>query len=80
MKRISIQDLKAHLSSAIATAEAGATLVVTRHKEPVATIGPAQSPHLHRGRRAGTGRLIPAITGGTRGRSLALLLEDRGDR
>jgi antitoxin (DNA-binding transcriptional repressor) of toxin-antitoxin stability system len=80
MKRVSIQDLKAHLSAAIADAEAGMTIVVTRHKEPVATIGPAQSPHVRRGSRAGARRLTPAITGGTNGRSLALLLEDRGDR
>jgi antitoxin (DNA-binding transcriptional repressor) of toxin-antitoxin stability system len=80
MKRVSIQDLKAHLSAAIADAEAGMTIVVTRHKEAVATIGPAQSPHVRCGGRAGTERLTPAITGGTKGRSLALLLEDRGDR
>jgi antitoxin (DNA-binding transcriptional repressor) of toxin-antitoxin stability system len=80
MRHISVQDLKAQLSAAIADAESGVTLVVTRHKEPVATIGPAHASHVHRGRRAGTGRLTPAITGGTKGRSLALLLEDRGDR
>ncbi len=80
MKRISIQDLKARLSGAVADAESGATIVITRHNQPVAQLSPARPPHVHRGARAGTGRLKPALTRGTRGRSLAVLLEDRGNR
>jgi prevent-host-death family protein len=80
MKRISIQDLKAQLSGAVAEAESGATMLITRHNEPVAQLGPARLPHVHRGRRAGSGRIRPALTRGTRGRYLAVLQEDRGGR
>jgi prevent-host-death family protein len=80
MKRISIQDLKARLSSAIAETEAGATLLVTRHNEPVAQLSPVRPAHVHRGVNVGRGRLEPALKRGTSGRSLAVLLEDRGTR
>lgn len=80
MKRISIQDLKAQLSSAVAEAEAGQTLVVTRHNEPVAHLGPAERRHRHDGGRAAAPRLKPAIRRGTKGRYLGVLLEDRGER
>jgi len=55
---MSIQDLKARLSGAVAAAESGATILITRHSEPVARLGPAQPPGVHRGGRVGTGRLI----------------------
>jgi len=83
MTRISVQDLKARLSSAVADAEAGATLVITRHNEPVAQLTPVAAMNTHRGARVGTSRLRPAITGGLkgpRGLLLATLLDDRGDR
>lgn len=80
MKRISIQDLKAQLSAAVAEAQSGRTIVITRHNEPVARLGPARPPHVHRGTRAGTGRLRPALKRGTKGRYLAVLMEDRGNR
>ena len=80
MKRISIQDLKAQLSAAVAEAQSGSTFVVTRHNEPVAQLGPAGPQHLHRGQRAGSGCLKPAIRRGTKGRYLEVLMEDRGER
>ena len=80
MEQISIQDLKARLSSAVAEAEAGETVVITRHNQPVAQLGPARPRGVHRGRHVGTGRLRPAFKRGTKGRYLALLSEDRGDR
>jgi prevent-host-death family protein len=80
MKRISIQDLKARLSAAIAEAEAGDTLLVTRHSEPVAQLSPVRDPSVHRGRHVGAGRLEPLLKRGTGGRYLAVLLEDRGTR
>jgi prevent-host-death family protein len=80
MRRISIQDLKAQLSGAVAEAESGATLLITRHNEPVAQLSPARPPHVRRGSRVGTGRLEPAVTRATKGRYLAVLLEDRGGR
>lgn len=80
MKQVSIQALKATLSAAIAEAEAGATIVVTRHNEPVAQLGPAHSRHVHRGKGVSARGLKPAIKRGTKGRYLAVLLEDRGSR
>jgi prevent-host-death family protein len=80
MKRVSIQDLKARLSAAVAEAESGTTVLITRHNEPVAQLGPAGVTHVHEGSRVGTGRLEPALKRGTRGRALAVLAEDRGNR
>ena len=80
MKKISIQDLKARLSAAVAEAQSGRTIVVTRHNEPVAQLGPARPRHVRRGTGVGTGRLRPAMTRGTKGRYLAVLMEDRDNR
>ncbi len=80
MKVTSIQDLKGRLSAAVAQAEAGDTIVITRHNTPVAQLGPAEAAHVHRGRRVGTSRIRPAIKRGTKGRYLAVLLDDRGAR
>jgi prevent-host-death family protein len=80
MKQVSIQDLKAGLSAAVAEAEAGRTIVITRHNAPVAQLGPAHSAAAHRGARVGEGRVQPALKRGPKGRYLAVLLEDRGSR
>ena len=80
MKSISIQDLKAGLSGAVAEAESGETIVITRHNEPVAQLTSAGSPHVHRGTAVGAGRLRPAIRRGTGGRYLTVLGDDRGNR
>lgn len=78
MKTVSIQDLKARLSAMIAEVEEGRTIVVTRHNEPVALLGPAIMAHGRRG--AKRTRLRPALTRGTKGRYLKVLATDRGDR
>jgi prevent-host-death family protein len=80
MKQISIQDLKARLSSVIAEAEAGATSIVTRHGDPVAQLGPPRTAHVHGGTEQERKRLMPAARRGTKGRYLAVLLDDRGNR
>ncbi len=80
MKRMSIQDLKAGLSAAVAEAESGGTILITRHNEPVAQLSPARTPFVHRGVRVGTAHLTPATARGTNGKYLAVLLEDRGTR
>lgn len=80
MKEVSIQALKANLSSVIAEVESGATIVVTRHHAPVAQLNPARAGDVHRGALVGRGALRPAIKRGTKGRYLRVLLEDRGDR
>jgi prevent-host-death family protein len=80
MKRISIQDLKAQLSGAVSEAESGSTIVITRHSEPVAQLGPARPHHVSYGKHVGAGRLAPAVTRGTKGRYLDVLKEDRANR
>lgn len=80
MKQISIQDLKAGLSAAVAEAEAGRTIVITRHNQAVAQLGPARPSGVHLGNAADRARLKPALRRGSKGRYLAVLLEDRGDR
>jgi prevent-host-death family protein len=81
MERVSIQGLKARLSAVVAEAEAGGTIVITRHNEPVAIVGPAAGGRdVHRGARVGTGRIRPALERGTRGKYLAALHADRSGR
>jgi len=80
MKRISIQDLKARLSSAVAEAESGSTILITRHNEPVAQLCPARPQMVHPARPVGGVRLRPAVQRATRGRYLSVLMEDRGER
>lgn len=80
MKRISIQDLKARLSSVVERAQSGSTILITRHNEPVAQLGPVGPPHVRRGENVGAHRLKPAVTCGTKGRYLTVLTEDRGQR
>ncbi len=80
VKQISIQDLKANLSSTIAEAQAGQTIVITRHHAAVAKLSPADPSHLHRGQHAGTRGLKPALKPGTKIPYLEVLLDDRGDR
>jgi len=79
MQAVSVQDLKSTLSSAIAAAESGRTIVITRHGKAVARLGPADPPHVHRGRAVGTS-WPPALSTGLGARAVATLLEDRGDR
>jgi prevent-host-death family protein len=80
VKQISIQDLKANLSSTVADAEAGDTIIITRHNAPVARLSPADPPHVHRGPGAGSRGLKPALKPGTKIPYLEILLDDRGDR
>jgi antitoxin (DNA-binding transcriptional repressor) of toxin-antitoxin stability system len=80
MKRISIQDLKSGLSSAVAEAESGSTILITRHNQPVAQLGPARPQHVHPSRQEADGRLRPALSRATKGRYLAILQDDRSDR
>jgi len=80
MKRISIQDLKSSLSAAVAEAEAGETILITRHASAVAQLGPARPASIHGGNRTALKALRPALARVTRGRYLTVLLEDRGEQ
>ena len=80
MKQISIQDLKARLSAAISDAQAGSTIVITRHNQPVAKLIPARSQDVHRGKEAGKGGIRPGLKVRIKIPYLATLAEDRGNR
>ena len=80
MQQISIQDLKAKLSAAVSEAESGSTIIITRHKEPVALLSPAHGKYIHRGKDVGKGGIRPALKRGTKIPYLDVLLEDRADR
>ena len=79
MDKISIQDLKGQLSAAVAEAERGSTIVITRHNRPVAKLTPASVAQVHVGKRYGRAKLQPAlsVSANTKGRYLDQLMEDR---
>jgi prevent-host-death family protein len=78
MKMVSIQDLKRHLSKFLALAASGTRVVVTRHKRPLAELGPAEFAHLHVGARFGRAKLRPAVReAATKGLYLRYLTDDR---
>ena len=77
MKQISIQNLKARLSAAIAEAESGQTILITRHNQAVAQLIPATVVNTHGGSDAAATALRPLLRRATKGRYLEVLLEDR---
>lgn len=77
MKRISIQDLKSGLSAAIAEAEGGKTVLVTRHNRVVARLSPPTPWKAPDGGAALNAPLVPLLHRATRGRYLAVLMDDR---
>lgn len=77
---VSIQDLKANLSSMVAEAESGDTIIITRHNAPVAQLSPARARFVHYGKNVGKAALKPALKRGTKVPFLDVLLEDRGTR
>jgi prevent-host-death family protein len=77
MKQVSIQELKRHLSALLAEAAAGETVVVTRHRRPVAQLTSADLDHLRPGARHGRGKLVPLLKGATGERYLDVLADDR---
>jgi len=77
MNRISIQDLKATLSAAVADAEAGQTVVITRHNRAVAQLTPATRTHTHGPTVTSRAAIRPLLRAATKGRYLQVLLEDR---
>ena len=76
MQMVPIHVLKRQLSQVIAAAEAGESVLVTRHKRVVARIVPPE-PHLHTGRRFGRASIHPLLKAPTRGRYLDVIADDR---
>jgi prevent-host-death family protein len=77
MKTVSIDELKRNLSSLIDEAAAGAQILITKHRRPVATLSAADMEHVRMGPRFGRSTLKPLLRGPTHGRYLEVLAEDR---
>jgi prevent-host-death family protein len=77
MKTVSIDELKRNLSSFVDQAAAGARILITKHRRPVASLSPADLEHVHVGVRFGRGTLKPLLKAPTQGRYLEVLDSDR---
>ena len=77
MKQVSLQELKRHLSRLVEEAKAGETIVITRHRKPVAKLTTAVMPGLHIGKNFGKGHPTRVCDNATHGEYLKVLLEDR---
>lgn len=80
MKTVSIDELKRNLSSLIEQAAAGARILITKHRRPVATLFAADMEHLHIGSRFGRGAVKPLLRAPTQGKYLEILDDDRRPR
>lgn len=77
MKTVSIDELKRSLSSLVDEAAAGARILITKHRRPVASLSAADMEHVHIGARFGRGALKPLLKAPTQGRYLEVLDNDR---
>jgi len=77
MKTVSIDELKRSLSSLVDQAAAGARILITKHRRPVASLSAADMEHVHIGTRFGRGALKPLLKAPTQGRYLEVLDSDR---
>src|SRR5437867_7137089 len=77
MKTVSIDELKRNLSSLVDQAAAGARILITKHRRPIATLSAADMEHVHVGPRFGRGTLKPLLRAPTQGKYLEVLEDDR---
>jgi prevent-host-death family protein len=74
---VSIEELKRNLSSFIDQAAAGARILITKHRRPVASLSAADMEHVQIGTRFGRGALKPLLRAPTHGKYLRVLEDDR---
>jgi len=77
MRTVSIDELKRHLSAFVDQAAAGARILITKHRRPVASLSGADAEHVHIGARFGRASLKPLLRAPTDGEYLRVLEEDR---
>ena len=77
MKTVSIDELKRNLSAFIDEAAAGARILITKPRRPVASLSAADMEHVHIGARFGRGALKPVLRAPTQGKYLEVLEDDR---
>lgn len=80
MTDVSIQELKQNLSAYLARAEAGESLVVTRHGRPLVRITSATEPRVVVGPAFGKTKLRQVVRERVGDHALRVLEEDRRDR
>ncbi|MBI4603775.1 MAG: type II toxin-antitoxin system prevent-host-death family antitoxin [Planctomycetes bacterium] len=72
-----MHEFKKHLSAVMAEVAAGARVLITRHKRPVAQLASADLEHVHVGAKFGRAQIRPLFRAKTRGRYLEILDDDR---
>lgn len=77
MITVSIDELKRNLSSFIDQASAGARILITKHRRPVASLSAADMEHVHVGAQFGQGTLKALLRAPTQGQYLEALANDR---
>lgn len=77
MKTVSIDELKRNLATFVDEAAAGARILITKHRRPVAFLSAADMEHVQIGGRFGRGALKPLFRSATQGRYLEVLANDR---
>jgi prevent-host-death family protein len=77
VKTVPVDELKRNLSGLLDEAAAGARILITKHRRPVAVLSPADMQHVHIGGRFGRGLLKPLLRAPTQGKYLDVLAEDR---
>jgi len=77
MKTVSIDELKRNLSALLAEAGAGARILITKHRRPVATLSAPGLEHVHIQARSGRRELKPLLRAPTHGAYLEVLADDR---
>jgi prevent-host-death family protein len=80
MTDVSIQELKQNLSAYLARAEAGESLIVTRHGRPLVRITAATEPRVVVGPGFGKTKLRQVVRERVGDLALRMLDEDRRDR
>ena len=78
MKEVSLQELKRRLGRYVDLARSGETIVITKHRKPVAKLTAAIHPGDHVGKNFGKGHVLKRLfDNATNGEYLRILLEDR---
>jgi prevent-host-death family protein len=77
VRTVSIDELKRNLSTFVDEAAAGARILITKHRRPVASLSAADMEHVQIGGRFGRGALKPLFRSATQGEYLEVLANDR---
>jgi prevent-host-death family protein len=77
VKTVSISELKRSLSALLEEAAQGRRILITRRKNPIASLTSSDLEHLHVGPKAGKASLKPFLRRANQGKYLEFLADDR---